>query len=84
MIMALYYDIIINKLKNFIILLQFIEIVIYFSKLIDFCINRQENPKVVNNYFVGTTRFINAFRVFDKSIFLFKNTISIQFVYKNI
>ena len=54
MIMALYYDIIINKLKNFIILLQFIEIVIYFSKLIDFCINRQENPKVVNNYFVGT------------------------------
>ena len=36
MIMALYYDIII---------LQFIEIVIYFSKLIDICINRYESRK---------------------------------------
>ena len=54
--MVLYYDIIINKLKNFIILLQFIELVIYFSKLIDICINCYESQKVVNNYFVGTKK----------------------------
>ena len=29
---------------------------IYFNKLIDICINRQENQRVVNNYFVGTKR----------------------------
>ena len=27
---------------------------IYFSKLIDICINRQESQKIVDNYFVGT------------------------------
>ena len=41
--------------KFVMILLQFIKIMIYFSKLIVICINRQESPKVVNNYFVGTT-----------------------------
>ena len=34
--------------------LYFIENMIYFNKFIDICINRQESPKVVNNYFVGT------------------------------
>jgi len=29
---------------------------IYFNKLIDICINRQESKKVVDNYFVGTIR----------------------------
>lgn len=29
---------------------------IYFNKLIDICINRQESPKVVNIYGVGTIR----------------------------
>ena len=51
------------KLKN---LLQFIKNMIYFNKLIDICINRQESQKVVDNYFVGTKN-----RVFFKySIFL--------------
>lgn len=36
------------------ILLQFIENMIYFRKLIDICIDRQENQKVIDNYFVGT------------------------------
>ena len=58
--------------------LYFIKNMIYFNKLIDIYINRQENQKVVDNYFDGTIRFINAFKVFDKSIFLLKNTISIQ------
>ena len=35
-------------------LLIFIENMIYFNKLIDFYINRQESQKVVDNYFVGT------------------------------
>ena len=37
--------------------LQFIKIMIYFSKLIDICINRQESQKVVDNYFVGTMKY---------------------------
>ena len=35
-------------------LLQFIKNMLYFNKLIDICINRQESQKVVDNYFVGT------------------------------
>ena len=35
-------------------LLQFIKNMLYFNKLIDICINRQESHKVVDNYFVGT------------------------------
>lgn len=37
-------------------LFNFINNMIYFNKLIDICINRQESPKVVDNYFVGTIR----------------------------
>ena len=33
---------------------------IYFNKLIDVCINRQESQKVVANYFVGTKDIIVA------------------------
>ena len=40
--------------KFVIILLQFIKFMIYFSKLIDICINCQESQKVVNNYVNGT------------------------------
>ena len=38
----------------FMILLQFIPNIIYFNKLIDIYINRQESQKVVDNYFNGT------------------------------
>ena len=37
---------------------------IYFNKLIDIWINRQENQKVVNNYFVGTRVEISKANLF--------------------
>ena len=37
---------------------------IYFNKLIDICINRYENQKVVNNYFVGTRVEISKANLF--------------------
>ena len=37
-------------------MLQFVKIMIYCNKLIDFYINRQESQKVVDNYFDGTKR----------------------------
>ena len=57
--------------KFVIILLQFIKFMIYFSKLIDICINCQESQKVVNNYVNGTIRFIKSSKSIDKSIFYF-------------
>ena len=50
-----------NFLTN---LLQFIKNMIYFNKLIDIWINRQENQKVVNNYFVGTRVEISKANLF--------------------
>ena len=41
-------------------LLQFIKNMIYFNKLIDICINRQESQEVVNNYDNGSN--LNKFR----------------------
>ena len=41
-------------MKILINLLYFIKNMIYFSKLIDICINCQESQKVVDNYFVAT------------------------------
>ena len=48
-----FYYIFIDFIIN---LLIFIKNMIYFSKLIDFCVNRQESPKVVDIYFVGTKK----------------------------
>ena len=42
------------KTDFLIIVLNFIKNMIFFSKLIDICINRYESQKVVDNYFVGT------------------------------
>mgnify|MGYP006906682129 CR=1 FL=1 len=43
-----------KNFSNFV--LHFIKNMIYFNKLIDICINRQESHKVVDNYFVGTKK----------------------------
>ena len=44
---------------------------IYFNKLIDICINRQESQKVVNNYFVGTKNYEKVEILTNFSFFIF-------------
>ena len=56
---------------------------IYFNKLIDICINRQESQKVVNNYFVGTIDLSILLEFLISLFFYLKRWLSIQFVYKN-
>src|SRR5699024_10590581 len=53
---ARFFIVFIYFIYFFILVLYFIKNVIYFNKLIDICINRQESQKVVDNYFVGTIR----------------------------
>jgi len=50
--------------KFLVFVLYFIKNMIYFNKLIDIYINRQENQKVVNNYFVGTRVEISKANLF--------------------
>ena len=50
---------------------------IYFNKLIDICINRQESQKVVDNYFVGTIVISRVWKYSLDIIFLPKNVIEV-------
>lgn len=62
------------------LLLQFIKIVIYCSKFIDIYINRYDSPKVVDNYFNGTSK---EFRIstFSFMIFLLINSKHLSLIY---
>ena len=55
---------------------------IYFNKLIDICINRQESQKVVDNYANGTIR-TSSFRKIKLEVLIIKNFVVLQKVLQN-